>query len=86
MKTFLSTEVAHGLQIKHGKLVRDLDRVRSMLPPNFAAEAMILDTITNTRGIERRCYRLTAAALPFLFMGQATKTQVTWMLGVVAKW
>ena len=35
MQSFiLSTDAAKGMQRKHSKLMRDLDRVRSMLPPD----------------------------------------------------
>lgn len=41
MQSFiLSTDAAKGMQRKHSKLMRDLDRARSMLPPDLADALM----------------------------------------------
>ena len=74
----LSTDAARGMQRKHSKLVRDLDRVRSMLPPEMAAQLLQRVTAWNKDGGEMRAYRIPREALALLFMGQASKTAVIW--------
>ena len=72
-------DAAHGLQRKHSKLMRDIDRVRSILPPGFAAAAFIPAARIDAEGRKHRFFHLTRNALPFLFMGQATKHEIHWM-------
>ena len=69
-------DVAKGMQRKHSKLIRDIDRVRSILPPDFAATAFIPDAQTDAAGNRQRSSVLTRDILPFLFMGQATKHEL----------
>ena len=64
------------MQRRHAKLLRDIDRVRSILPPDFAATAFIPDAQTNAAGNRQRSSVLTRDILPFLFMGQATKHEL----------
>ena len=78
-------DVAKGMQRKHAKLMRDIDRVRSILPPDFAATAFIPDAQTDAAGNRKRFFHLTRNALPFLFMGQATKHEILWMAETVRK-
>ena len=43
MSGLTTLDAAKGMQRKHAKLMRDIDRVRSILPPDFAASAFIPD-------------------------------------------
>ncbi len=76
-------DAAKGMQRKHSKLMRDIDRVRSILPPEFAETAFTPDAQTSAAGKRQRFFRLTRDALPFLFMGQATKHEILWMMDVI---
>ena len=76
-------DAAKGMQRKHSKLMRDIDRVRSILPPEFAETAFTPDAQTSAAGKRLRFFRLTRDALPFLFMGQATKHEILWMMDVI---
>ena len=78
-------EAAEGMQHKHSKLMRDIDRVRSILPPDFAATAFIPDARIDAAGNRQRFFHLTRNALPFLFMGQATKHEILWAAEIVRK-
>ncbi len=64
------------MQRKHSKLMRDLDRVRSMLPPELAARLLVRVDVPGRGGKTIRAYRLPRAALALLFMGEATKVAV----------
>lgn len=76
-------EAAKGMQRKHSKLIRDIDRVRSILPPDFAETAFTPDAQTSAAGKRQRFFHLTRDALPFLFMGQATKHEILWMMDAI---
>ena len=54
-------------------------------PPNFAATAFIPDAQTDAAGNRQRFFHLTRNALPFLFMGQATKHKIRWMTETVRR-
>lgn len=82
-QTILSTDAARGMQRKHSKLVRDLDRVRSMLPPELAARLLARVDVPGKNGKTVRAYRLPREALALLFMGEATKVAVTWAAGMM---
>ena len=43
-------DAAKGMQRRHAKLLRDIDRLRSILPPDFAATAFIPDAQTDAAG------------------------------------
>ena len=62
-------DAARDMQRRHAKLLRDIDRLRSILPPDFAATAFMAPR----------------NALPFLFMGQATKHEIRWMAETVRR-
>lgn len=81
--TLTTLHAARGLQRKHSKLIRDIDRVRSILPSGFAATAFIPAVRIDAEGRRQRVFRLTRDALPFLFMGQATKHEIRWMAEAV---
>lgn len=76
-------DAARGLQRKHSKLMRDIDRVRSILPPGLAATAFIPAIRIDAEGRRQHFFRLTRDGLPFLFMGQATKHEIRWMAETV---
>ena len=74
-------DAAKGMQRKHSKLMRDIDRVRSILPPEFAETAFTPDAQISPAGKRQRFFHLTA--LPFLFMGQATKHEILWIMDAI---
>ena len=76
-------DAARGMQRRHAKLLRDIDRLRSILPPDFAATAFIPDAQTDAAGNRKRFFHLTRNALPFL--GQATKHEILWMAETVRR-
>lgn len=76
-------DAARGMQRRYAKLLRDIDRLRSILPPDFAETAFTPDAQTSAAGKRQRFFHLTRDALPFLFMGQATKHEILWMMDVI---
>ena len=78
-------DAARGMQRRHAKLLRDIDRLRSILPPDFTATAFIPDAQTDAAGNRQRFFHLTPNALPFLFRGQATKHEIRWMAEAVRR-
>ena len=70
-----SLDAAKGLQRKHSKVVRGLDRVYAMLPAGFRQEHFIRIT---AYGSQKAFYSLSRGALPFLFMGEARKLEILW--------
>ena len=85
MSGLTTLDAAKGMQRRHTKLLRDIDRLRSILPPDFAATAFIPDAQTDAAGNRQRSSVLTRDILPFLFMGQATKHEILWMAETVRK-
>ena len=71
-------DAAKGMQRKHSKLMRDIDRVRSILPPEFAETAFTPDAQISPAGKRQRFFHL-----PFLFMGQATKHEILWIMDAI---
>ena len=71
------------MQRKHSKLMRDIDRVRSILPPSLAGILFVPETRIDAAGNRQRFFMLTRDALPFLFMGQAPKHEILWAADVV---
>ena len=67
-------DAAKGMQRKHSKLMRDIDRVRSILPPDFTETAFTPDAQISPTGKRQRS---------FLFMGQATKHEILWMMDAI---
>ena len=76
MSGLTTLDAARGMQRRHAKLLRDIDRLRSILPPDFAATAFIPDARIDAAGNRQRSSVLTRDILPFLFMGQATKHEL----------
>ena len=85
MSGLTTLDAAKGMQRRHTKLLRDIDRLRSILPPDFAATAFIPDARIHAAGNRQRSSVLTRDILPFLFMGQATKHEILWMAETVRK-
>ena len=85
MSGLTTLDAAKGMQRKHAKLLRDIDRLRSTLPPDFAASAFIPDARIDAAGNRQRFFHPTRNALPFLFMGQATKHEIRWMAETVRR-
>ena len=85
MSGLTTLDAAKGMQRRHAKLLRDIDRLRSILPPDFAATAFIPDAQTDAAGNRKRFFHLTRNALPFFFMGQATKHEILWMVETVRR-
>lgn len=85
MSGLTTFDAARGMQRRHAKLLRDIDRLRSILPPDFAATAFIPDARIDAAGNRQRFFHLTRNALPFLFMGQATKHEIRWMAETVRR-
>ena len=82
MSTFiLSIDAARGMQKKHGHIMRDLDRVASMLSPEERKRWLTPATYTNGRGKTHRAYSLPPEALPLLLAGKETKTALRWIVG-----
>ena len=84
-QTILSIDAARGMQRKHSKLIRDLDRVRSMLPPDLAARLLVRVDLPGRDGKTIRAYRLPRMALALLFMGGAGRVAVTWAAGIMGE-
>ena len=85
MSGLTTLDAAKGMQRRHTKLLRDIDRLRSILPPDFAATAFIPDARIDAAGNRQRSSVLTRDILPFLFMGQATKHEILWMAETVRR-
>ena len=80
MSTFiLSIDAAKGMQKKHGHIMRDLDRVASMLSAEERKRWLIPATYTDGRGKTHRAYSLLPEALPLLLAGKETKTALRWI-------
>lgn len=80
----LSTDAARGIQRKHSKLMRDLDRIKSMLPPEQSVRLFQRVSAWDKDGREMRAYRIPREALVLLFMGQASKVAVMWAVSALA--
>ena len=79
MQSFiLSTDAAKGMQRKHSKLMRDLDRARSMLPPDLADALMEPVDLMGWDG-SGRAYRLPREALVFLYTAGAPRHEILWL-------
>ena len=67
-------DAAKGMQRKHSKLMRDIDRVRSILPPEFAETAFTPDAQISPAGKRQRFFHLTRDACPSSFAGTGYET------------
>ena len=76
----LSTEVALRFQKKHQHILRDIDRICSMLPKSFNASNFGRVEYTDAKGEKRPCYALTRDAFSLLVMGFTGSAAVRWKL------
>ena len=75
MSGLTTLDAARGMQRRHAKLLRDIDRLRSILPPDFAATAFIPDAQTDAAGNRQRSSVLTRdILLPLHGAGHKTRT------------
>ena len=78
--TCLSTDVARHFQRRHSHILRDIDRLRSILPKSFTAPNFGLSEYTDSTGRKLTAYRLTRDAFSLLAMGMTGKAAVMWKL------
>ena len=76
----LSTEVARHFQKRHSHILRDIERLRSILPKSFNAPNFGPVDQTDAKGEKRRAFLLTRAALSLLVMGMTGKAAIMWKL------
>lgn len=80
----LSTEIARHFQKRHSHILREIDRLRSILPksfhqPNFGLMSTDVK-IGNGATRQERAYLLTRDALSLLVMGMTGKAAIMWKL------
>ena len=80
MPAVLSTEVARHFQRRHSHVLRDIDRLRSILPKSFTAPNFGLSEYTDSTGRKLTAYLLTRDALSLLVMGMTGKAAIIWKL------
>ena len=78
--TCLSLDVARHFQKKHSHVLRDIDRLRSILPPEFIESNFGFNEYTDKIGRKLRAFRLTRNAFSLLAMGFTGKAAVMWKL------
>lgn len=76
----LSTEIARHFQKRHSHILREIDRLRSILPKSFNAPNFGLVEQPDAKGEKRRAYLLTRDALSLLVMGMTGKAAIMWKL------
>ena len=80
----LSTDIARHFQIRHKNVLRDIDRLRSMLPESFHQlnfEPMQNEVkIGNGATRKDRAFQLTRDAFSMLVMGFTGKAAIMWKL------
>ena len=79
----LSTDVARHFQKRHHHILRDIDRLRSMLPKSFSETNF--GFIENSKHLsfgtrKDKAYLLTRDALSLLIMGMTGKAAILWKL------
>lgn len=84
MPAVLSTDVARHFQKKHTNVLRDIDRLRSILPKTFVELnfELMFRVVEAGDGATRkvRLYALTRDALSLLVMGMTGKAAIIWKL------
>ena len=75
-----SLDVARHFQRRHSNILRDIDRLRSILPKSFNALNFGRVEITDAKGEKRRAYLLTRDAFSLLVMGMTGKAAILWKL------
>lgn len=80
----LSTEVARHFQKRHSHILREIDRLRSILPKSFREPnfGLTFNVIPGPNGATRKekVYLLTRDALSLLVMGFTGKAAIMWKL------
>lgn len=76
----LSTDVARHFQRRHSHILRDIDRLRSILPKSFTAPNFGLSEYTDPTGRKLTAYLLTRDAFSLLVMGMTGKAAILWKL------
>lgn len=76
----LSTEVAERFQKKHRHILRDIDRLRSILPKSFTEPNFGLSEYTDSTGRKLPAYLLTRDAFSLLVMGFTGSAAIRWKL------
>lgn len=76
----LSTEVARHFQKKHQHILRDIDRLCSMLPPLFTASNFGRSDYADSTGRTLPAWLLTRDALSLLVMGFTGTAALRWKL------
>lgn len=69
----LSTDVARQYQQKHTRILREIDRLRSLLPKHFTERNVRRSGYTDASGRRHPAYILTRDALALLAMGFSGK-------------
>lgn len=82
ISTILTLEAARALQWKHGKLMRDLDRLAAMLPPETARRYFKPVRVT-VKGKEKRAFCLDGKAWPLLFLRNATTVELRFAVAIL---
>ena len=75
-----SLDVARHFQRRHSNILRDIDRLRSILPKSFNELNFGRVEITDAKGEKRRAYLLTRDAFSLLVMGMTGKAAILWKL------
>ena len=76
----LSTEVALRFQKRHTHILRDIERLRSILPKSFTEPNFGLSKYTDATGRTLTAYLLTRDAFSLLVMGFTGKAAILWKL------
>ena len=79
----LSTDVARHFQRRHSHILRDIDRLRSILPKSFNAPNFGPVELPDAKGEKRRAYQLTRDAFSLLVMGMTGKATILWKLSYI---
>ena len=76
----LSTDVARHFQKKHQHILRDIDRLCSILPKSFNASNFGRVEYEDAKGEKRPAYLLTRDAFSLLVMGMTGQGAILWKL------
>ncbi|MFQ8735345.1 MAG: hypothetical protein ACLSAH_04250 [Bilophila wadsworthia] len=71
----LTLDAARGMQRRHAKLLRDIDRLRSILLPDFAATAFIPDARIDAAGNRQRFFHSPVTPCPSSSWGRPQNTK-----------
>lgn len=75
-----SLDVARHFQRRHSHILRDIDRLRSILPKSFTVPNFGLSEYTDSTGRKLTAYLLTRDAFSLLVMGMTGKAAILWKL------